>query len=60
MEGFAKLMDDGSTACGCWVYCGATTIKDGKFLYKTQLRNQEDPSGLGIYPNWSWAWPMNR
>jgi formate dehydrogenase major subunit len=60
VEGFAKLMDDGSTACGCWVYCGATTIKDGKFLYKTQLRNQEDPSGLGIYPNWSWAWPMNR
>jgi formate dehydrogenase major subunit len=25
VEGFAKLADDGSTACGCWVYCGATT-----------------------------------
>ncbi|MDD3364833.1 MAG: formate dehydrogenase-N subunit alpha [Syntrophomonas sp.] len=60
VEGFAKLADDGSTACGCWVYCGATTWKDGKFLYKTQLRQKEDPSGLGLYPNWSWAWPMNR
>ncbi len=60
VEGFAKLMDDGSTACGNWVYCGATTLKDGKFLYKTQLRQNEDPSGLGLFPNWSWAWPMNR
>jgi len=60
VEGFAKLADDGSTACGCWVYCGATTWKDGKFLYKAQLRQKEDPSGLGLYPNWAWAWPMNR
>ncbi len=60
VEGFAKLMDDGTTASGCWVYCGATTLKDGKFVYKTQLRKKDDPSGLGIHPEWSWAWPMNR
>lgn len=60
VEGFAKLADDGSTACGNWVYCGAATVKDGKFIYKPQLREKEDPSGLGLYPKWGWAWPMNR
>lgn len=23
-------------------------------------RDKKDPSGLGIYANWSWAWPVNR
>ncbi len=26
----------------------------------TQRRGTEDPSGLGIYPNWAWSWPANR
>jgi hypothetical protein len=25
-----------------------------------QRRDNADPSGLGIHPNWGWAWPMNR
>jgi formate dehydrogenase major subunit len=25
-----------------------------------QRRNPDDPSGLGIHPNWAWSWPMNR
>jgi formate dehydrogenase major subunit len=25
LPGFAMLRDDGSTACGCWIYCGAWT-----------------------------------
>ncbi len=60
VEGFARLMDDGSTACGNWVYCGCTTLKDGKFFYKARSRERVDPSGLGLYPTWGWAWPMNR
>lgn len=60
VEGFAKLKDDGSTTCGIWIYCGATTWKDGKMLYKPMLRKKEDPSGLGLFPNWGWAWPVNR
>ncbi|MEQ8236542.1 MAG: formate dehydrogenase-N subunit alpha, partial [Syntrophomonadaceae bacterium] len=60
VEGFAKLADDGSTACGCWIYCGATTWQDGKMVYKAKLRKQDDPSGLGLFPSWAWAWPMNR
>ena len=23
-------------------------------------RGTDDPSGLGIYPNWAWSWPANR
>jgi formate dehydrogenase major subunit len=25
-----------------------------------QRRGTDDPSGLGIYANWAWSWPMNR
>ena len=60
VEGFAKLMDDGTTACGNWIYCGGATLKDGKWFYKPQSRKKDDPSGLGIYPEWGWAWPVNR
>jgi formate dehydrogenase major subunit len=24
------------------------------------LRGKEDPTGLGLYPNWTWSWPVNR
>lgn len=60
VEGFAKLLDDGSTVCGNWVYCGCTTWKDGKMVYKAQNRKKDDPSGLGLFPNWAWSWPVNR
>ncbi len=63
VEGFAKLTDDGATACGCWVYCGAmTTLPDGTVQYKPQKRDNTDNSttGLGLFSNWSWSWPMNR
>ncbi len=60
VEGFAKLLDDGSTACGNWIYCGGATFKDDKWVYKPQSRKKDDPSGLGIFPEWGWAWPVNR
>ena len=25
-----------------------------------QRRGTDDPSGLGVYPNWAWSWPANR
>jgi formate dehydrogenase major subunit len=53
---FSWLRDDGSTASGCWIYCGSWP--DGGAL--TKRRGTEDPSGLGIYPNWAWSWPLNR
>jgi len=56
LPGFAWLKDDGTTSCGNWIYCGSWT-EAGALL---QRRGTEDPSGLGVYPNWGWSWPMNR
>ena len=35
---------------GSWTEAGAMI----------QRRGTEDPSGLGVYPNWAWSWPANR
>jgi formate dehydrogenase major subunit len=56
LPGFAWLKDDGTTACGNWIYCGSWTEAGSQMA----RRGTEDPSGLGIYPNWGWSWPANR
>jgi formate dehydrogenase major subunit len=56
LPGFSFLRDDGSTSSGNWIWCGSWT-EAGALM---QRRGTDDPSGLGIYPNWGWAWPMNR
>jgi len=56
LPGFAFLRDDGSTLCGNWLYSGSWTEAGNM----TARRGTEDPSGLGIYPNWGWSWPANR
>jgi formate dehydrogenase-N alpha subunit len=53
---FAMLQDDGSTCCGCWVYCGSVSDTENKLM----KRDATDPTGLGMFPNWSWSWPVNR
>ena len=53
---FAFLQDDGSTSSGNWLYCASYTEK-GNMMAR---RGQEDPTGLGLYPEWSWCWPVNR
>ena len=56
LPGFAWLKDDGTTSCGNWIYSGCWT-EAGPQLAR---RGTEDPSGLGVYPNWAWSWPANR
>jgi formate dehydrogenase major subunit len=56
LPGFAWLKDDGTTMSGNWLYCGSWT-EAGNLMAR---RGTEDPSGLGIYPNWAWSWPANR
>ena len=56
LPGFAWLKDDGTTACGNWLYSGSWT-EAGPLM---QRRGTDDPSGLGVYPNWGWSWPANR
>ena len=56
LPGFAWLKDDGTTMCGNWIYSGSWTEAGSQI----QRRGTDDPSGLGIYPNWAWSWPANR
>jgi len=56
LPGFGALKDDGTTLCGNWLYSGSWTEAGAM----SQRRGTEDPSGLGVYPNWAWSWPANR
>jgi formate dehydrogenase major subunit len=56
---FADLKDDGTTSCGVWIYCGMYPEGDEK-ANKTKSRNIKDTTGIGQYPGWAFAWPVNR
>jgi formate dehydrogenase major subunit len=56
LPGFAWLKDDGTTLCGNWIYSGCWTEAGSQI----QRRGTEDPSGMGVFPNWAWSWPANR
>lgn len=56
LDGFAQLRDDGSTACGCWIYSGSFTER-GNMMAR---RDTADPYDTGLAPNWAWCWPANR
>ncbi len=56
VAGFAELRDDGSTACGCWIFAGCWTEAGNQMA----RRDNSDPTGIGQTLNWSWAWPANR
>ncbi|SDD80054.1 formate dehydrogenase major subunit [Paracoccus isoporae] len=56
VKNFTELKDDGSTMCGCWIYSGCWNV-DGNNMAR---RDNSDPSGLGVYQNWTWSWPVNR
>jgi formate dehydrogenase major subunit len=56
LPGFAWLKDDGTTLCGNWLYSGSWTEAGNQMA----RRGTDDPSGLGVYPNWAWSWPANR
>jgi formate dehydrogenase major subunit len=52
---FTDLQDDGSTACGCWIYCGA--FEDGKNQTARRKPGREQD---WVALEWGWAWPANR
>ena len=57
---FVHLQDDGTTSCGNWIYSQSYTQKEGKVINMMARRKKTDPTGLGLYPEWSWSWPVNR
>jgi len=56
MANFVGLKDDGTTSCGNWLYSASYT-EAGNMAAR---RKKTDPTGLGLYPEWSWVWPLNR
>ena len=63
IPGYAALKADGTTACGIWIFSGYYNNESEKMDPMKQpctRRNQSDPSGLGLFPEWSFAWPANR
>src|SRR5439155_1129961 len=55
VAGYTDLKDDGSTACGCWIYAGC--YKDG--VNQTARRKPAGEQNW-VAPEWGWAWPHNR
>ncbi|MBI5967053.1 MAG: formate dehydrogenase, partial [Deltaproteobacteria bacterium] len=53
---FAFLQDDGSTTCGNWLYCASYTEKGNMAV----RRSKADATGISLYPEWAWCWPVNR
>lgn len=60
LASFARLADDGGTACGCWIYAGYWAEDKDARLPAAKRRIKTDKTGLGLYPQWSFAWPLNR
>ena len=56
VAGFAQLRDDGSTACGCWIFSGCFNEAGNNMA----RRDNSDPDDTGAYLKWSFAWPANR
>jgi formate dehydrogenase major subunit len=56
LAGYGELRDDGSTASGCWIFCGSWG-PTGNLMAR---RDNSDPTGIGQTLHWAWAWPANR
>jgi formate dehydrogenase major subunit len=55
LSSYTQLKDDGSTACGCWIYCGA-------YAGGVNQAARRKPGGEQdwVANEWGWAWPANR
>jgi formate dehydrogenase major subunit len=54
LSGFSELKDDGTTACGCWIYSGVYP-EPGRNRARDRKRTANP-----IQPDWGYAWPHNR
>jgi formate dehydrogenase major subunit len=57
LPSFGKLKDDGTTTSGNWLYCASYT-EDGNMAARRDAT--PGPFNIGLYPKWSWCWPVNR
>ncbi|MGH2876638.1 MAG: molybdopterin dinucleotide binding domain-containing protein, partial [Solirubrobacteraceae bacterium] len=55
LSSYTELKADGSTTCGCWIYCGC--YADG---VNQTARRKPGAEQHWVAPEWGWAWPSNR
>jgi formate dehydrogenase major subunit len=55
LSAYTDLKADGSTSCGCWVYCGCYAEGVNQTARRTPKEEQNWTGG-----EWAWAWPANR
>jgi formate dehydrogenase major subunit len=55
LSSYTQLRDDGSTRCGCWIYCGV--FADG---VNQAARRKPAAQQDWVAAEWGWAWPANR
>ncbi len=55
LSSYLELAEDGSTRCGCWIYCGvhANGVNQA-------ARRKPGAEQNWVAPEWGWAWPANR
>ena len=70
VKNFTALKDDGSTACGNWIYSGMLEAHPDSPDDLTQFHNKmenrvgdenlDDPAVAGASLGYAWSWPVNR
>ncbi len=55
LSSYTELADDGSTSCGCWIYCGCYADEVNQ-----TARRKPGAEQSWVAPEWAWAWPANR
>lgn len=60
LASFAALTNTGTTACGCWIYSGYFNNADITKAPCKRRDNTTDTTGLGIFKDWAFSWPVNR
>jgi formate dehydrogenase major subunit len=55
LSSYTELKDDGSTTCGCWIYCGCYANGTNQ-----PARRRPGSEQSWVAPEWGWSWPANR
>ena len=55
LSSYTQLKDDGSTTCGCWIYCGVYAGGVNQAARRVPGQQQD-----WVASQWGWAWPANR
>jgi formate dehydrogenase major subunit len=55
LSAYTELKADGSTRCGCWIYCGVYADETNQAARRTPHWEQDY-----VAAEWGWVWPANR